>query len=170
MVRQERVVREKENNPNLLYCDRIGSAAQALIGMGLVEESGLMVEEKRSKTKVGNRSFLQHSTEVIIFLPSGVEFTRAVKFEYIHPRSSRFKKGERIIVNGCLLQGVDEEGKVVSVGFTMYVLGATGEYAGILYTLQRERRKPIQWAEGTPSPLSIIEQQRVAKAVGLPTF
>jgi len=170
MVEQtERVGREKPNNPNLLYCDRIGPAVQALIGMGLRGEGELRVVQKRNGRKIGNRLFQQHSTEVIMTPFPKVDFTRAVQFQLV-PKSSKFKEGEKIIVNGCLIAGVDEQKRVVSVGFTTHVIPAIAQYGGILYAVQREGTKPVQWAEGTPNPLPIKEQQRIAKAVGLPLY
>lgn len=169
MLEQERVRKEKPGNPNLLYCDRIGPAVHTLIGMGTKGEGELRVVEKSDGRKIGNRLFRQHSTEVIMTPSPKVDFIRAVQFELV-PKSSKFKEGEKIIVNGCLIVGVDEQERVVSVGFATHVLGATNQYAGILYTLQREGKKPVQWAEGTPNPLSIKEQQRIAEAVGLPIF
>lgn len=170
MVEQaERVGKEKPNNPNLLYCDRIGSAVHALIGMGLKGKGELRVIEKNDGRKVDNRLFRQHSIGVLMTPSPKVDFTRAVKFELV-PKSSKFKEGEKIIVNGCLIAGIDEQERVVSVGFTTHVIPATAEYGGILYAVQREGAKPVQWAEGTPNPLSIKEQKRIAKAVGLPLF
>lgn len=166
---KERVRQEGLNTPNLLYCDRIAATVNALIKMGSEKEGELLVRKRKRKIKDGDRLVQQLSTKVIIAPSEGVKFTRAAIFVRTPSKNSIFMIEEKRIADGCLLQGIDEKGKVVSVGFTTHVLGRS-KYAETIYTVQREGRKPVQWAEGTPNPLAISEQQRIAKAVRLPTF
>lgn len=166
----ERTRTEGLNNSDLLSSNRIAVAVSDLIKTGLVKKGELFVKTKKAKIKEGNRSVQQRSVEVIITPFPGVEFIRGAISVMVPSKNSRFRMGEKRIANSCLLQGTDEEGNAVSIGFTTYVSGVTSRNAEIAYTVQREGRKHVQWAEGTPSPLAISEQQRVAKAVGLPTF
>lgn len=167
---RERIRHEGLDNSNILSSNRIAVTVSALIKTGLVKEGELFIKTKKAKIKEGNRPVQRRSVEVIITPSPGVEFIRGEIFVIVPSKNSRFKIDEKRIASGCLLAGTDEEGNAVSIGFTTHVSGVTSKNAGIIYTVQRERRKPVQWTEGTPNPLAISEQQRIAKAVGLPTF
>lgn len=167
---REKTRNEGLNNSDLLSSNRIAIAVSDLIKTGLVKKGELFVKTKKTEIRDGNHTAQQCSVEVIVAPFPGVEFIRGAISVMVPSKNSRFRMGEKRISNSCLLQGTDEEGKVISIGFTTHVLGSTSKNARISYIVQRERRKPVRWTEGAPSPLAISEQQRIAKAVGLPTF
>lgn len=167
---RERARPEGLNNSNLLSSNRIAVVISDLIKTGLVKKGELFVKTKKTKIKDGRHTVQLRSVEVIAAPFPGVEFIRGAISVMVPSKNSRFGIREKRISNRCLLQGTDEDGKAVSIGFTTHVLGPRSRNAGVVYTVQRERRKPVRWTEGAPSPLAIGEQQRIAKAVGLPTF
>lgn len=164
----------KEANPetqelrgvNLLDSSRLLSTVNALLVAAEHEKGGLQIQNTLKQIKIGERSFLEASRAAIL---QELDFVRGVAVEYLPAVEEEFKEDEKRMATGCLVSGIDDNNKTISVGFTSYVAGEKDAFAGLLYAVMREGRKPVQWADGTPNPLPLSEQVRIAKALKIPT-
>jgi hypothetical protein len=167
MVRKEANPESQElKGVNLLDSSRLLSTVNALIDSAKRKEGGLQIQDTLKTIQVGEHSFLEASKAAVI---QEFDFVRGVAIQYLPAVEEEFKEDEKRMATGCLVAGIDDRNKTISVGFTSYVVGEEDAFAGLLYAVMREGRKPVQWADGTPNPLPLSEQVRIARVLKIPT-